>query len=93
MPDGVWPYEKIECGMQGVRDYIKYKKRGYSRISQMCALDLRNNRISQSDAERYRSMEGQRPKSLDAFLELIGMTEIEFDKTIDGMRVYPWGDE
>ena len=28
-------YEKIECYMQGVRDYIKYIKRGYSRPSHL----------------------------------------------------------
>ena len=39
-------YEKIECYMQGVRDYIKYIKRGYSRPSHLSAIDLRNKDIS-----------------------------------------------
>ena len=41
--EGVPPeynYEKIECWMQGVRDYIKYLKRGYSRPSHLSAIDL-----------------------------------------------------
>ena len=28
-----FPYEKIECYMQGVRDYLKFIKRGYSRTA------------------------------------------------------------
>ena len=34
--------EKIECFMQGVRDYVKYLKRGYSRVSQINAFDVRS---------------------------------------------------
>lgn len=90
MPDGVWPYEKIECSMQGVRDYIKFRKRGYSRISQMCALDIRNGRMLPQQADLYRANEGQRPASLDRFLEMVGMAEAEFDQIIDSMKVYPW---
>jgi N-acetyl sugar amidotransferase len=29
MPPGLYRYEKIECHVQGVRDYIKFLKRGY----------------------------------------------------------------
>ena len=41
-----YDYEKIECYMQGVRDYIKYIKRGYSRPSHLVALDVRNDRLT-----------------------------------------------
>ena len=65
MPWDEYSYEKIECYMQGMRDYIKYLKRGYSRVSQMVALDLRNGRISkehgQALVDRY---EGRKPPSL-----------------------------
>jgi len=44
MPPGKYSYEKIECYMQGVRDYLKYLKRGYSRVTQMTALDIRKSR-------------------------------------------------
>lgn len=78
MPSGMWPYEKIECHMQGVRDYIKWLKRGYSRISQMCALDVRNGRMTTEQAVELAKLEGVRPKSLDTFLEYIGISESEF---------------
>lgn len=83
MPFDRYPYEKIECWMQGVRDYIKYLKRGYSRVTQMTALDLRNGRIAKDEAERLiAEYEGKRPPSLDLFLEYVGLTEDDFNAIV-----------
>jgi N-acetyl sugar amidotransferase len=72
-------YEKIECYMQGVRDYIKYIKRGYSRPSHLVALDIRHGRVTKEEGENLvREYEGRRPPSLDLFLELVGLSEQEF---------------
>lgn len=74
-----YQYEKIECYMQGVRDYIKYIKRGYSRPSHLVALDVRNGRKKKEDGEQLvEAYEGRRPPSLDLFLDFIGLTEDEF---------------
>jgi hypothetical protein len=90
MPEGLYPYEKIECSMQGVRDYIKYLKRGYSRVSQMTALDLRNGRIAQDEARRLvREYEGRKPPSLALFLDYIGVTEDEFNAIVAKTVVPP----
>lgn len=74
-----YSYEKIECYMQGVRDYIKYIKRGYTRPSHLASLDIRNHRMSREQAlqlvEKY---EGKRPPSLDLFLNFVGLDEKEF---------------
>ena len=51
VPVDLYPYEKIECAMQGVRDYIKYQKRGYGRVTQMTAIDIRNNLITKKEAD------------------------------------------
>lgn len=91
MPPGIYDYEKIECHMQGVRDYIKFLKRGYSRVSQMTALDLRNGRMEKEDAERLvQDWEGKRPPSLDLFLEYMNMTEIEFNSIIAELVIPPF---
>ena len=83
MPWEVYPYEKIECHMQGVRDYIKYLKRGYSRVSQMTALDIRHNRIDKELADKLvAEFEGKRPPSLDLFLEYLDLTEDEFNQIV-----------
>jgi N-acetyl sugar amidotransferase len=89
MPKGRWPYEKIECSMQGVRDYIKHLKRGYSRISQMCALDIRNGRMTTEEAKKLAASEGMKPRSLELFLEYIGITEDEFNEYIRATVVSP----
>jgi hypothetical protein len=84
-------YEKIECWMQGVRDYIKYIKRGYTRPTHLAAIDLRNKRISQEEARvMIKQFEGRRPPSLDLFLEYVGLEEEEFYAIATGHQVSPW---
>jgi N-acetyl sugar amidotransferase len=80
--EGVPPeydYEKIECYMQGVRDYIKFLKRGYARTTHLTSLDIRNNRITREDAlDLVSEHEGKRPHALNLFLDYTGLTEEEF---------------
>ncbi|MCR9191730.1 MAG: N-acetyl sugar amidotransferase [Gammaproteobacteria bacterium] len=85
-----YQYEKIECYMQGVRDYIKYIKRGYSRPSHLVALDIRNGRLSKEEGQRFiDDYEGRRPPSLDLFLDFIGITEQEFMEIALSHQVSP----
>jgi len=75
-----YKYEKIECYMQGVRDYIKYIKRGYSRPTHLTSIDIRNARKTREEAlELIEGYEGKRPPSLDIFLKFVGLTEAEFN--------------
>lgn len=86
-----YQYEKIECYMQGVRDYIKYIKRGYSRPSHLVALDVRNGRMSSDEGRRLiTEYEGRRPPSLDLFLEFIGLTHQEFLEIAMSHQVSPY---
>lgn len=90
VPPG-YSYEKIECMMQGVRDYIKYMKRGYARVSHLTSLDIRNHRLSRAEAEKLvRDYEGKRPQSLDLFLKMIEMSEEEFMEIVLKHRVSPY---
>lgn len=90
MPPELYKYEKIECMFQGVRDYIKYLKRGYSRVSQMIALDIRNGRISKAEADRLvEKYEGKKPPSLELFLEYLELTEDEFNKIVLNTVIAP----
>lgn len=90
MPWTEYPYEKIECHMQGVRDYIKYLKRGYGRVTQMTALDLRNGRITPEKARKLiDDYEGRKPPSLVLFLEYLGITEEEFNAIVAKTVVPP----
>lgn len=90
MPEGMYTYEKIECWMQGVRDYIKFLKRGYSRVTQMTALDLRNGRMDKQTADAIvEQYEGRRPPSLELFLEYLDLDENEFNKIVMNTVVPP----
>jgi len=90
MPSQLYPYEKIECHVQGVRDYIKFLKRGYHRVTQMTALDLRNGRMEKPEADRLvREFENRRPPSLDIFLEYLNITEDEFNSIVLNTVVPP----
>ena len=82
--------EKIECFMQGTRDYIKFLKRGYSRVTQINSLNVRNKRMSSIDAkELNEKFDGRKPPSLDIFLEYVGLSEDEFNQIIDKTVIPP----
>lgn len=84
-------YEKIECYMQGVRDYIKFIKRGYSRPSHLVAIDVRNGRMTRNEGQHLiEEYEGKRPPSLDIFLDFVGMTEAEFMEVAMSHQVSPY---
>ena len=91
MPPGKYSYEKIECYMQGVRDYLKYLKRGYSRVTQMTALDIRNGRMERQEADQLVAQwEGKKQPSLQLFLEYLEMSEEEFNKLVHKLVVPPF---
>jgi len=84
-------FAKIECWMQGTRDYIKYLKRGYSRVTQLTNFEIRNNRMAREEAQEWiDNFEGKRPESLSVFLEYMGITEGEFNDTIAKFVVPPF---
>lgn len=80
--EGVPPeyfYEKIECMLTGVRDYLKYIKRGFARTTHLTSIDIRHGRMTREKAMKLvRQFEGKRPASLDYFLKIMDMTENEF---------------
>jgi len=89
VPPG-YDYEKVECYMQGVRDYIKYLKRGYTRPTHLASIDIRNGLIRRSEGMTLiNSYEGKRPRSLDIFLDFIGITEDEFNEIVSQHIVSP----
>jgi len=90
VPPG-YNYEKIECYLQGVRDYIKYIKRGYTRPTHLASIDIRNERLTRSEGqEMLNQYEGKKPASLEIFLDMIGLTEKEFFEIAQSHFVSPW---
>ncbi|MAV82141.1 MAG: ATPase [Pelagibacteraceae bacterium] len=91
VPDELNPYgSKIECFMQGTRDYIKYLKRGFSRITQNSSQLINDGVISIEQAKKItEANEGQIPPSLDIFLDFINMDKKDFYEICESMEVYP----
>ncbi len=86
-----YDYEKIECMMQGVRDYIKYLKRGFGRTSHLTSIDIRNKRMEKEEARELVDIyDGKKPKSLELFLEILNLTEDEFYKIVKTHVVSPF---
>ncbi len=84
-------YEKIECHMQGVRDYIKYIKRGYTRPTALASIDIRHDRLGREEGlKMIDAYEGKKPASLEIFLEMVGLTEAEFFEISQSHTVSPW---
>lgn len=76
-------YEKIECMFEGLRDYVKYLKRGFARITHLTTLDIRHGRMTREDAIKFiKKYEGTKPRSLEVFLEYVGITEEEFNEIV-----------
>ena len=83
-------YEKIECYMQGVRDYIKFLKRGFGRTTHLASIDIRNGKLSREKGlDLVKKFDGKRPHSLDWFLKLLGITEEKFNEIIKNHTVAP----
>lgn len=86
----IYDYEKIECAMQGVRDYLRYIKRGFGRTSHLVSIDIRNKRMAREEAIKLVKMyDGKRPKALDYFLKILEIDENEFYKIALSHVVYP----
>lgn len=83
-------YEKIECMFTGIRDYVKYLKRGFARITHLTTLDIKHGRISRDEAMKLiKQHEGKKPKSLEVFLEFLGITEDEFNEIVSRHVIPP----
>ena len=91
--EGVPPdygYEKIECYLQGVRDYLKFLKRGFGRTTHLASIDIRNGRVGREKGiELVAKYDGRRPASLDIFLGLLDISEDEFMKLVEPHVVPP----
>lgn len=72
-------YEKIECFFQGVRDYLKFIKRGMGRTNHLVNVDIRNKRMTREEGKKLvEAFDGKRPPSLDLFLDYLQISEDDF---------------
>jgi hypothetical protein len=58
------------------------------------AIELRKGNVSKEHAiNRIAEFEGKRPASLDIFLDMLGISEAQFDDIIKNHRIDPWSDK
>ena len=92
--EGVPPeydYEKIECYMQGLRDYIKFLKRGFGRTAHLTSIDIRNGRMDRDTAlDLCEKFDGKKPAVLDIFLKMINISEDKFMEIVSRHVVEPF---
>jgi len=81
-------WDNVECSLIGVRDYIKYLRRGFGRSAQLASADIRNGFMTRDKAMGIiKEYDGKRPGSLDYFLKIVEMDEDKFTKIAYGHKV------
>ena len=74
-------WDKVDCPYETIRDWQKWLKRGFGRVTFQASKDIREGRITREEAlELIARYEGRRPSNMDSFLSDIGMTEEEFNR-------------
>jgi len=83
-------YEKVECFLQGTRDYVRFIKRGQGRTLQRANLEIRTGDLTRAEAAEMIHYDGQRPQSLDIVLDYMGISEEEFNRIAETHSIYPY---
>ncbi len=80
-------YHKIDDHANGVHDYLKYLKFGYGRATDHTAEEIRNGRMTREEGiALVKEYDSVRPEALDIYLDLLGITEKEFENLVDDKR-------
>ncbi len=87
---GYFSGEKVECYLQGARDYLRYIKRGYSRSNQRSNAEIRRGVLTRDEALEMAEYDARVPASLKTLLEFLDITEEEFNEIAMAQTISPW---
>jgi N-acetyl sugar amidotransferase len=74
-----WDASKIECQFEGVRQWLKFVKRGYGRVASQASHLIRHGHMDRATgAQLAQTYDGKEPASLGWFLQTVGITRVEF---------------
>lgn len=80
-------YKSVECIMAGVHDYAKFVKRGFGRGTDHASQDVRAGLLTREEGfELAKRADTERPRALDYYLQITGLTETQFNDTLIGRR-------
>ncbi len=83
--------EKIECRVNGIRDWLKYVKRGFGRTAQSVAREIRLGKMTKEEGKiLIDKFHAKKPRSLKYFLKIMNITEDEFMKIALKHQISPW---
>lgn len=71
-------YEHIDCKYTGIRDYIKFLKRGFGRHTHLASVKVRQGKITREEALAEAALDGVEPPNLQEFLDDLGLTREQF---------------
>lgn len=81
-------YKSAECIMSGMHDFTCYLKRGFGRSTWQASVDVRNGLLTRREGfELIESRDQERPEALDYYLQITGMSEDDFYKTMESRRL------
>lgn len=81
-------YKSAECIMPGVHDFTCYLKRGFGRSTWQASVDVRNGLLTREEGfELIKDRDSERPDALDYYLDITGMSEEHFFRTMEGKKV------
>lgn len=80
-------FKSVECVMAGVHDYANFIKRGIGRATIQASTDVRRGLLTREEGfELAKEFDTQRPHALDFYLQLTGLSEEEFERTLREAR-------
>lgn len=83
--------EKIECRVNGIRDWLKYIKRGFGRTAQSVAREIRLGKMTKEKGKTLvDAFHAKKPQSLDYFLKIMNISEKEFMEIALKHQISPW---
>lgn len=81
-------FKSVECVMAGVHDYANFIKRGIGRATIQASADVRRGLLTREEGfELAKEFDTQRPHALDFYLQLTGLSEEEFERTLQEARI------
>jgi len=73
--------------MAGIHDYTKFIKRGFGRGTDHASQDVRIGLLTREEGfDLAKIFDAERPRALEYYLELSGMTEGEFEAVLKACR-------
>ena len=81
-------YDKLDdIHANGAHDYLKYLKFGYGRATDDASNEIRHGRMAREEGiEMVKKYDSIRPSDLDLYLKFMGMSEKEFEESIEHLR-------